>query len=169
MTFKKIMVAALLAVGMASSAFASDADVLREVKDRAEIQKLLWNYCRALDTMNEDAYADVFTADGQFGSGQRAAKGRDALKKVVADVKKSRAEREAKGEKQAPMHHVITNQHIEFVDKDHARHYSYWMTVFGSSSREAPPRVAAVGTSVDDLVRVNGKWLIQLRNVAPQS
>jgi hypothetical protein len=29
--------------------------------------------------------------------------------------------------------------------------------------------VAAVGRSVDDLVRVDGKWLIRSRNVAPQN
>jgi uncharacterized protein (TIGR02246 family) len=166
---KRLVIAAALVAGIVSNAFAKDADILREAKDRAEIQQLLWNYCRALDSLNEDAYADVFTPDGQFGSGERAAKGREALKKVVADVKKGRAEREAKGEPKTPaMYHVITNQHIEFVDKDHARHYSYWMTAFASGGKEVPPRVAAVGRSVDDLVRVNGKWLIRLRDVAPQ-
>jgi hypothetical protein len=30
-------------------------------------------------------------------------------------------------------------------------------------------RVAAVGRSVDELVRLNGKWLIKVRNVAPQN
>ena len=165
---KRVLLAAALAASLATSAFASDADVVREAKDRAEIERLMWNYVRALDSQNEEAYAAVFTEDGEFGSGQRGAKGRDALKKMVADVKKGRAERAAKGEKVPPMHHIITNPYIEFVDKDHARYHSYWMTVFGAVGQEVPPRVAAAGRGVDYLVRVNGKWLIQKRDVAPK-
>jgi hypothetical protein len=68
------------------------------------------------------------------------------------------------------MHHIETNEHIEFTDRDHARYHYYWMTVFGAPTG-APAgtaaRIAAVGHGVDDLVRVNGKWLIKFRNVAP--
>jgi uncharacterized protein (TIGR02246 family) len=161
---------AALAIGLASTAFASDADKLREADDRAQIQELMWKYVRALDTLDEDAYAAVFTEDGEFGSAGKPAKGREALKKVVADVKKGRAEREAKGEpKSTAMHHVITNAHVEFIDKDHARYHAYWMTTFaGAGQGGTPPRVAAVGRSIDELVRVNGKWLIKSRNVAPK-
>ena len=50
------MIAAVLAAAVltgclvASSAFAADADILREAIDRADIAQLMWNYCRALDT-----------------------------------------------------------------------------------------------------------------------
>lgn len=160
---------AVLSISFASAAFASDADILRQANDRAEIQDLMWRYARALDSTNEDAYAAVFTEDGQFGSGDRASKGQEALKKVITNFKKSRAEREAKDGKKSPaMHHVITNTNVVFVDKDHARQYAYWMTVFAAADPSAQPRVAAVGRSVDELVRVNGKWLIKFRDVAPQ-
>jgi hypothetical protein len=66
------------------------------------------------------------------------------------------------------MYHVITNDNIEFVGNDTAQYHSYWMTVFGAAGAETPPRVAAAGRGVDQLVRVNGQWLIQNRNVAPQ-
>jgi uncharacterized protein (TIGR02246 family) len=169
--FKKTLMAAVLTGCLAaSSAFASDADILREAKDRADIAQLMWNYCRALDSLNADAYASVFTEDGEFVSGGAIAssKGHDALKKIVTDVKKSQTERAAKGEKITPMHHIITNSTIEFVDKDHVRYHSYWMTAFAGVGREIAPRVAAVGRGVDDIVRVNGKWLIKKRNVAPK-
>jgi hypothetical protein len=42
------------------------------------------------------------------------------------------------------------------------------MTVFGAAGPETPSRVAAAGRGVDELVRVNGQWLIKNRNVAPQ-
>ena len=65
------------------------------------------------------------------------------------------------------MYHVSTNEHIEFIDKDHARIHVYWMTVFGTAGEGTTPRVAAVGHSIDDVVRVNGQWLIKVRNVQP--
>jgi len=163
------LLAAVLVCGGSAPASASDADLLRETEDRAEIEALMWRYVRALDTLNEDAYAAVYTPDGQFGSGANAAKGHDALKKMVADIKKQRAEREAKGEPKSPaMHHVITNANIEFVDADHARFHSYWMTVFAGGPQSQAPRVAAAGRGYDELVRVNGRWLIKFRDVAPK-
>ena len=141
-----------------------------EAQDRAEISELRWHYTRAIDTLNEDAYAAVFTPDGAFAG----VKGRDALKKMVVDLKKAQADREAKGEAKAgAMYHVEGNEHLEFTDKDHARVHYYWMTVFAApagppaAGPPATPRVAAVGHGVDDLVRVDGKWLIKFRDVAP--
>ncbi len=146
---------------------ASDADVIREYRYRAEIEALMWNYTHALDTLDEDAYAAVYTPDGAFGTGPRASVGTEALKKIITDVKKRRAEQEAKGEKPDKMYHVITNEHVEFIDKDHARLHSYWMTVFQPVKQGDPVRVAAAGRGVDELVRVNGHWLIKHRDVAP--
>jgi hypothetical protein len=91
---------------------------------------------------------------------------------MITDLQKSAAERAAKGDKQGAMHHIETNDHIEFVTPDHARYHYYWMTVFGAAPGSPPgsaARIAAVGNGVDDLVRVNGKWLIKMRNVAPEA
>ena len=91
------LAATLLACG-ASVTQASDVDMsAREARDRAEIQALMWRYVRALDSFDAEGYAATYTPDGQFGTGERAEKGRDALRKMVADLKKNRAEREAKG------------------------------------------------------------------------
>ncbi len=76
------------------------------------------------------------TASSSRAGAIPAFKGRDALKKIVTDIKKSQAERSAKGEKITPMHHIITNSTIEFVDKDHVRYHSYWMTVFEGIGRD---------------------------------
>ena len=155
-------------VGLVPQVQASDGDALREMKDRAEIEALMWRYVRALDTLDENAYAAVYTPDGTFGSGANMSKGTEALKKIVLDVKKRQAEQEAKGDKPTKMRHIITNSHLEFIDKDHARLNSYWMTVFEGSGPEKPPRVAAAGRGLDELVRVNGHWLIRARDVAPK-
>lgn len=146
----------------AGVAFADDADVLRQVRDRAEIDELMWRYVRALDTLDADAYALVYTEDGSFGSGANAASGRTALREMVQGL---RAGRDAS----APaMYHVITNARVEFTGPDSARYHSYWMTVFGSAGEGSTPRVAAAGRGIDELRRIDGQWLIESRNVAPQ-
>ena len=152
----------------ATVANAGDSDLLRQIQDRADIEQLMWRYVRALDSGDAEAYAATFAANGQFGRGANATKGKDALKKMISDMRQRNAESEAKGEpKRPPMYHVIANSHLELIDRDHARFHAYWMTVFGQDGEKTPPRVAAAGREVDDLVRVKGQWLIQVRDVNP--
>src|ERR671910_58678 len=106
---------AVLAIGAQSAALADDAAVLRGGQDRAAIEALMWRYVRALDSMDADGYAAVFTEDGTFGSGNTQRKGRADLKAMVADLKKGRDERAAAGTPSAPMYHVIANHQIEFL------------------------------------------------------
>jgi uncharacterized protein (TIGR02246 family) len=158
----------LVTVLVGSPAVAAENETERQVHDRAQIEKLMWQYVRALDTENAEAYAAVYTPDGQFGSGANAVKGREALKKMINDLRQRAAENESKsGEKRPAMYHVIANSYLEFLDKDHARLEAYWMTVFAAAGPKTPSRVAAAGREVDELVRVNGQWLIKTRDVAP--
>jgi uncharacterized protein (TIGR02246 family) len=161
------LVVAAVALG-ANAAMADDAAILREAQDRVAIEALMSRYVRALDSMDPDGYAAVFTEDGSFGSGSTQRKGRADLKAMVADLKKGRDERAAAGNPSAAMYHVIANHQITFTGPNEARYDSYWMTVFGANGQDNPPRVAAAGRGVDELVRVNGQWLIKNRNVAPQ-
>jgi hypothetical protein len=66
------------------------------------------------------------------------------------------------------MYHMTANHAITFVDKDHARLDAYYLTASAAGGDKVPLRVAAVGRSVDELVRLDGKWLIKSRNVTPQ-
>jgi SnoaL-like domain len=168
---KKILAAIAAILFVVLLGFHTEArsnDTQREAQDRAQIEKLMWQYVRALDTENADAYAALYTPDGQFGTGANAVKGHDALKKMINDLHQRGAEAAAKsGVKRPPMYHVLTNNYIEFIDKDHVRMQAYWMTVFAGGARNAPARVAAVGREVDELVRLNGHWLIKVRDVTP--
>jgi SnoaL-like domain len=156
----------LALLGYRSAAGGNDSQ--REAQDRLQIEKLMWQYTRALDTENADAYAATYTPDGQFGSGANVVKGHDALKKMIADLRQRAAESEAKGEKRPAMYHMEMNTYIEIVDKDHARVEGYWQTVFAGQGPSVPVRVAAAGREVNELVHVNGQWLIQTRDVAPK-
>ena len=160
---------ALLFVALLVHHAAAGEDVTQQqAQDRVQIQKLMWQYIRGLDTMNAEAYAATFTPDGQFGSGANAEKGRDALKKMITDLRQRAADAEAKSEKRPAMYHVIANSYLEFTDRDHAHMEAYWMTVFAQAGPNVPVRVAAAGREVDELVRVNGQWLIKFRDVAPK-
>ena len=161
------LVVAAVALG-ANAAFADEAALLREAQDRAAIEALMWRYVRALDSLDPDGYAAVFTEDGKFKSGSTQHQGRADIKGMVADLKKTRDERAAAGTPSAPMYHVIANHQITFTGPNEARYDSYWMTVFGAAGENTPVRVAAAGRGVDQLVRVNGQWLIKNRDVAPQ-
>jgi len=146
---------------------ASDGDVVQQAKDEHEIKALMWKYARALDTLNAEAYVSCYTPDGQFVAGATPTAGADALRKMITDLKTRRDEQIKKGETPAPMYHMDMNAYVEFTAKDRARHHTYWQTVFGAVGRGGQVRVAAAGNAVDDLVKVNGKWLIKVRNVAP--
>ena len=162
-----VLVAVVCSAGVGYTAQKSDDQVLREVRDRAEIEDLMWRYTRALDTTDADAYAAAYTADGQFSAGTNVTKGRDALKKMVADLRAGNAAQEAKGVRRPAMYHMTANHAVTFLGKDSARVDAYYLTAFGAAGQETPLRVAAVGRSVDELVRQNGRWLIKSRNVAP--
>ena len=132
-------------------------------EDRAAIEKLMWTYDRMLDSYNADAYSKLFTADGAFGQ----TKGREALYKMIADLGKGHDERRAKGEK-LTMRHFTMNQYLEFTGPATARYHYYHQTIFGTGAATSPDpaRIAAAGNGVDDLVKVDGQWLIKYRNVA---
>ena len=120
--------------------------------DKEAIHDLMWRYARAFEDLDPDAYASLFAQDGRFGPTQ----GRDALRETIKNLKKSRID--------SPREYLlITNARIEFVDKTHARYHQYWMTVFEPAEQGASPNVTAVGRGVDELVKIDGQWLIQTR------
>jgi len=163
-----VLVALVFTAGVAySQKQPSNDQVLREVRDRAEIEDLMWRYARALDTGNGDAYAAVYTPDGQFGTGANATKGTEALKRLAGGQPRPATPGAAAAPARPPMYHMHANHAITFIDKDHARFDAYYLTARAAGGQDQPLQVLAVGRSVDELVRLNGKWLIQVRNVQP--
>lgn len=144
---------------------AAPASAEQQLADRTAIEDLMWRYVRAADTLDPDGYAAVFTEDGTFNQ----VAGRDALHGMISGMAESQAERRKAGQLQGRMYHVMANRTIEFVNADHARVHYYWQTMFAGNSLENPPRIAAGGRGVDDVVRVDGAWLIKSRNVAPDA
>ncbi len=152
------------AAAPARSGGSASAEPVGTEADRAAIGKLMWNYDRALDNYDAEAYANSFAPDGAFGQ----VKGRDALRTFVLGFKTQQDERREKGESLGAMRHFTMNQFLEFTGPTTARYHYYHQTVFGSGvgGNDGAPRVAAAGNGVDDLVKIDGKWYIQMRNVS---
>src|SRR3954464_1078819 len=121
MTTKSIGMTLLLGLVLSGLPALAENAFEREAKDRTEIEKVMWQYARALDTLNADAYVATYTPDGQFGGGAHATNGHDALHKMIVDLRQRNVETETKtGKKPAAMYHTSMNPYLEFVDKDHA-------------------------------------------------
>jgi SnoaL-like domain len=156
-------VAALIvcAVAFATTTLFGEDNAAREARDRADIEALMWKYTRALDSGDGATYASTYTDNGQFSAGASAAtKGREALARLV--VRQPVAGAPAR----PPLYHMELNHWIEFVTKDRVRYHAYYLTVSGAMGQETPARIVAAGQSLDTMARVNGKWLIETRDVA---
>ena len=126
------------------------------VTDGEAIHDLMWRYARAFESLDPEAYVSLFAEDGRFGPDE----GHEALRTMIEDLRDSRID--------SPQEYLlITDARIEFTDATHARHHHYWMTVFESGGEGESPRVSGVGRGVDELVKINGEWLIETR-LAPQ-
>ena len=157
--FARIVAAAAVTLALAP-ALAGDAPTAAELLDRAAIQNLVVKYTIALDTLDADLYASVFAEDAEFTFGGNTYKGRAEIRKIVTGLQ----ERNAKQPADAPkMYHALSNTYIEFVNDHEARHRSYWQTIRGPSS--GPFTVGAMGRYEDTLVKRNGEWLIQKRQI----
>jgi hypothetical protein len=159
-----LVIAALL--GYEAAAAKNNAQ--SQAEDRAQINKLMWNYGRALEGQNADAYAALYAPDGQFGTGPNAYRGRQAIKKMFVELKRREAQAQAKGQRPASVYVMNLNGYLEFPDRNHARMEGYWLEVSPRTGPNAPPSIVGVGRAVNQFERLHGQWLIQLRDVAPK-
>jgi uncharacterized protein (TIGR02246 family) len=143
---------------------AADADAIQQLIDKSEIDTLLVDYTHALDTLDPDKYAGVFTEDAVFVQGQNNVRhGRDEIRSIIIGLIASREERQQAGDATPTlMHHVMTNATLEFVSDHEAHHMAYWMTILGG---EDGYRVASMGHYEDVIVKEDGRWLIQSRKL----
>lgn len=119
--------------------------------DKFEIVELAARYSYAIDHLDAEAYADVFTEDGElFGDGKSRGRGRAAL---AGNVRRAAAA----GVKRR---HWNCNPIID-GDGDTARLRIYIMAV--EYSKSLTPYL--MGEYDDELVKVNGQWKFKVRRV----
>lgn len=148
----------------AASAAAADDAAVQKLLDRAEIETLVTNYVKGLDTLDADLYAGVFAEDAVFElPGGVVHRGRAAIRKIVTDLQESRARNQAAGTPSPSLYHVMANTSIEVVDATHARHQSYAQTVRAAEGGQFI--VGFMGRYDDELVKRDGRWYIQSRKL----
>ena len=159
----------MLALGLLSgeAMMAQAAESNSVARDRMAIEETLRRYVRALDDSDLPAYLATLTDDARFVAAEGTYAGKEAIRNYVEPVMKSRLQRrEKEGAAATATHHVITNQSLEFIDKDNVVVRAYWMFVVAHGANK-PMSIDIMGSSEDYLRRSGKTWLIRERRVAP--
>jgi uncharacterized protein (TIGR02246 family) len=144
-----VLVAAAVA-GCQPPAAGPDPNVARLLDRQAIEQLLAGDYPRALDTRNFDAYAALFTEDGELTLQGNTAKGRAAIKEFVSALPA-----------EPRVIHPITNLSYR-IDGDTATGGAYWQDV---GLVGGAPGVLIAGRYEDTLRKVSGEWRIAKRSI----
>jgi len=163
--------AILGSLALASSALALPAPAAAQVSysdsyanDRAEIEDLMARYLFAIDYFDWDAYVATFAPDGvlEFASGSHS--GREAIRAEVARFSQNigRFYHTADGQP-AKLRHV-TLQSVVRIEGDRAWARTQWVEM-ANHGPEDEMKMGTYGLYEDEFVRLDGRWLIQHRNV----
>ena len=125
---------------------------VRRLQDKEEIQQLLLDYGRHLDSRDFGAYAGLFAADGEWTGGFGTVKGRPEIK---AFMEKNMGT----GPNRGGSYHLLSNFVIT-VDGDTATAWSRWAFVV---PQERGAAISQAGRYDDSLVRENGVWKFKRR------
>ena len=132
-------------------------------EDRIAVEDVMARYVWAVDSLDPEGYVAVFTEDAIIDSNGNISKGRDEIRKIVTSLIQRRDDNRAKGAPISNLYHVISNVRIAFPKPGEAVHQSYWQTV--RRDKDGKMTAAAMGRSEDRLVKRNGQWLIQRRQL----
>lgn len=177
-TFVSTMVCLGLSLALFSAAPAANAadPAVQQLIDRAQIENLLAAAVFAVDRRDPEAFRNYFTSDGEVQTvpsklhpeGGATYKG-EKLKDFITKNQRLNAEAAMAGgggnagdatpaniraTGNGVSHHIVSSNHIEFIDATHARHLGYW-SLNGRIN----------GVYSDLLVKADGKWLFQVRKI----
>jgi ketosteroid isomerase-like protein len=145
-----VLAAAALVAGCQPAAQAPDANLTRLLDRQAIEQLLAGDYPHALDTRDFDAYAALFTEDGELTLQGNTAKGRAAIKQFVSALPA-----------EPRVIHPITNLSYT-IDGDTATGGAYWQDI---GLVNGSPGVLVAGRYEDTLRKVGGEWRIAKRSI----
>lgn len=133
-------------------------------QDRAAIEDLMARYLFAMDWGDYEAYAEMFTEDGELEYVRGTAKGRDAIGESVRAFKASIGKfyQDADGNP-AILRHIIAHTVIR-VEGNRAFSVAFWWEM-ANDGPGGKPKVGTFGTYEDELVKVDGRWLFSKRRI----
>jgi len=127
---------------------------LQHVEDELAIRRILVDYAAFLDSRDYDGYAALFATNGEWIGGGGSHKGRAAIRAMLANVLGPA------GAANRANFHLITNPRVT-IEGDKAHATSRYLFVMRGADGRPQPSLAGIYT--DDLMRVDGQWLIQRR------
>jgi hypothetical protein len=134
-------------------------------EDRALIEDLQARYMFALDFGDVETYLSTFTPDGILDIGDGEIKGHDAIRKIIGGMpnRKEAPAGDAAKLRPATGRHNISNIVIK-VDGNKASGRAYWFH-YGNNNSQRTATLDSYGHYVDEMVKVNGKWLFSKRRI----
>ena len=125
------------------------------VEDKDAIREVLAEYCFRLDDGRFAEMAALFTEDGTWDTAFGKATGRAAIAELASSLRQ-------RGEQPRPRAvHLVTNIAIT-LDGAGARVRSNWMVMQNSPQG---PRIGSGGAYLDEMVRMDGRWLFRYRKI----
>jgi uncharacterized protein (TIGR02246 family) len=138
------------------------------IADREAVEAALSRYTHGLDRLDAELYTSSFAPDGVLVIAGNSRQGHDALRKVIADEAALRAASKGRGEPPRTLFHLESKSRITFPAPDRAEHEAYWITISRTADTPEGMQVLGVGTSTDELKRIDGRWLITRREISLQ-
>lgn len=135
---------------------------LVELRERMAIEETLNRADRGLDVADVEMFTSSFTDDAVLQNNDSTYTGIAEIRGVVESRAEARARRlSGEGDPNTQLYRVMTNSLIEFTGPDTAHHTAY-VVVIGHTTPET--HISASGTYDDQLVKRDGRWLIQSRH-----
>ncbi len=133
-------------------------------QDRAEIENLMARYLFAMDWNDFEAYADMFTEDGELDYASGNAKGREAIVETIRVFKDRIGQHYVDAEgNPAKLRHVVAQTVIR-VEGARAWSTAFWYEM-ANDGEGGKPAIGTFGTYEDELRRVDGAWLFARRQI----
>jgi len=136
--------------------------------DREAIEITLERYTRGLDRLDPDLYISSFAPDGVLMIYEKAYRGREALRTIIAAETRLRQSQKDAGQPPRTLFHLEANSTVEFSSPVRAEHRTYWLTANRVGDRPEDLSLLGVGSSVDELQKIDGQWLITRREIRSQ-
>jgi hypothetical protein len=158
-----LFAAMTLCVGPAIAAEPSMAERLQRLEDKDAIHTLLERYFEFQESRNFDAFANLFSKDGELILRRGTASGGPAgIRKMFSRPAggDASASNGSQNDASRDMRHILSNVHI-VLNGDTATAMSRWTLL--AQSEDSRTRVGGTGRYGDKLVRENGEWKFQQR------
>ncbi len=132
--------------------------------DRAEIEDLMARYLFAIDYFDWDAYVATFAPDGELEFASGTSRGREAIRTAVTNFSAGIGRFYHTEDGQPATLRHTTLQSVVRVEGDRAWARTIWVEMANHGPGDTM-KVGTFGLYEDEFVRLDGRWLIQRRNV----